>query len=253
MKIFISIIIAIVLTGCSTKEQERFVDINDSIFHIKEYGKGDLTIIFENGMASSMETWKSIPDSISRMSNVFSYDRAGIGKSETTSTKRTIPNMVNELRQILRKENLQPPYIYVAHSMGSYLARYYSIHYPNEISALLLIDPSPDKLYDDYSEQEYKDFKSYGDKSYSNSNTGVKREWENYLDNRKFVQNTSIPDNIPIVIISATQWDFYNYHSELMNNNENSKHLKVDGSHDIHHENPELIIDLINELIDKTK
>ncbi len=225
MKIFTSIIIALSLIGCSTKKQERFVDINDSKFHIKEYGNGGSTIIFENGMASSMDTWKSIPDSTAKMSNVFTYDRAGIGKSDTTSTKRTIPNMVNELRQILKKEKLEPPYIYVAHSMGSYLARYYAIHYPNEISALLLIDPSPDKLYDDYNEQEYKDFKSYGDKSYSNSNIGVRQEWENYLDNRKYVQNASISDNIPLVIISATQWDFYTYHSEFMNNNENSNHL----------------------------
>jgi pimeloyl-ACP methyl ester carboxylesterase len=253
MKIFLSIIIAISLAGCSTKEKERFVDVNGSKFHIKEYGKGNPTVIFENGIASPMDTWKSIPHSISNVSNVLTYDRAGIGKSDTTSTKRTLPNMVHELRQILKKEKLEPPYIYVAHSMGSYLARYYSIHYPNEISALLLIDPSPDKLYDNYTEQEYKDFKDQGDKSFSNSNIGEKREWESYLDNRKYVQNASISDNIPLVIISATQWDFYAYHSELMNNNENSKHLKVDGSHDIHQENPELIVDLINELIDKTE
>ncbi|MTI29977.1 alpha/beta fold hydrolase, partial [Xanthovirga aplysinae] len=108
MKIIISVIIALSLTGCSTKGQERFVDINDSKFHIKEYGKGSPTVIFENGMASSMDTWKSIPDSISSMSNVLTYDRAGVGKSDTTFTARTIPNMVKELRHILKKEKIRP-------------------------------------------------------------------------------------------------------------------------------------------------
>ncbi|MEJ2595915.1 MAG: alpha/beta hydrolase [bacterium] len=253
MKIFIPLIIIISCIRCSPENTERYVEINDTQFHYKEYGNGKPTVIFENGMATPMDTWKNIPDAISRKTNVFSYDRAGIGKSDTTSTERTIPNMVIELKQILKKEKIDPPYIYVAHSMGSYLARYYAVHYPDEISALLFVDPSPDKLYDQYTEQEYREFKDLGDQSFANSNTGAKREWESYLNNRKYVQNTSISDSIPIVIISATQWDFYTFHSEMMNNNKNSKHIKIEGSHDIHQEKPELITELIKELLEITK
>lgn len=253
MKILTFILLSISLISCSIKKQDRFVELNGSKFHIVEYGHGKPTVIFENGMTSSIDTWKNIPDSISKRSKVFAYDRAGIGKSDTVSSKRIIPNMVKELREILKKEKISPPFIYVAHSMGTYLARYYAIHYPNEISALLLVDPSPDKLYDHYTEQEYKEFKDFGDQSYANSNIGAKREWENYLDNRRYVQNAAIPDNIPVIIISATQWDFYDYHHEMINNNENSKHLKIEGSHDLHQEKPELIIDLVQELIDQSK
>lgn len=253
MKIYILLIVLISMVGCFSEPQKKFVDIDGTKFHIKHAGKDDPLVIFENGMASNMEIWKSIPDSISKISSVFTYDRAGIGDSETTSAKRTVPNMVEELRQILKKEGLKPPYIYVAHSMGSYLARYYSIHYPQEISAVLLIDPSPDKLYDNYTEKEYNDFKREGDKSFANAKIGEKREWGNYLDNRKYVQGALISDDIPLVIVSATQWDFYDYHHKLMNNNTNSKHISVEGSHDIHQEEPDLMIDLIIELLDKTK
>lgn len=236
--------------GCSPKQDERFTIVSDTAYHIKELGKGKPTVILESGMASSMDTWKSIPDSVSKFSNVLAYDRAGIGKSDTTSNERTIPNMVQELRQILKKENIKPPYIYVAHSMGSYLARYYAVNFPEEISAILLVDPSPDKLYDDYTQQEYDDFKNGGDMSFANSKMGEKLEWQQYLDNRKYVQGISIPNDIPLIVISATEWDFYDYHTKLMNSNKNSKHLRIEGTHGIHQEKPELIIDLIKELID---
>lgn len=253
MKIFLSIIVLISLVGCSSEPQERFVDIDGTKFHIKRAGHGDPLVIFENGMASPMGIWKSIPDSISQITSILTYDRAGIGKSDPASKKRTLPNMVEELRQVLKKEGLEPPYIYVAHSMGSYLARYYSIHYPAEISAVFLIDPSPDKLYDNYTEKEYNDFKSEGDRSFANSKIGEKREWESYLDNREYIQGVVISDDIPLIVVSATQWDFYNYHGELMNKNKHSKHLQVEGSHDIHQERPDLMIDLIIELIEITE
>ena len=242
-----------VLMGCSLSEQERLVTIESSRINIKTQGSGNPTVIFENGMGSSMDAWESIPDSIALLTRVFNYDRAGIGKSDTSAVARTVPNMVEELKEVLEKEGLRPPYIYVAHSMGSYLARYYALHYPDEIGALLLVDPSPDQLYDDYTEKEYKEFKDFGEASYAESTIGVQREWKNYLPNRKYVQNDSISNEIPMVIISATQWDFSAYHAAMMNDHKNSRHLKVEGSHDIHQENPTLIIDIIKELLIKSK
>jgi pimeloyl-ACP methyl ester carboxylesterase len=240
------------LMACSSVKQDRITEINGTRFHFLAYGHGSPTVLFENGMASSLDTWGSIPDSISKTTKVFAYDRAGIGRSDTISAERSIPNMVNELRDILKKEHVRPPYIYVAHSMGSYLARYFAAHYPDEIQAILLIDPSPDKMYDDYNEQEYREFKEFGDQSFLDASIGPKSEWENYLDNRRYVRDAVISDRIPMVIISATQWDFYDYHEGMINGNPYSKHLKEEGGHDLHQEKPQLIIDLIHQLLERS-
>jgi pimeloyl-ACP methyl ester carboxylesterase len=245
---FISML-AILLAGCNPHVPERFVDVDGTLFQIYEKGTGHPTVIFESGMASGIDSWNSIPDSISRITTVFAYNRAGIGQSEATENERTIPNMVSELRLLLKKEKINPPYIYVAHSMGSYLARYFAVHYPVEVAGILLIDPSPDKMYDEYTDEEYREFQAIGNKSFANSSEGEVKEWENYLDNRKFVQNKPIPDDIPLIIVSATEWDFYDYHEAMMNSNLFSRHMSVEGGHGLHGEQPKLVIDLINELI----
>lgn len=244
----------VVLTGCLSppvekSTDERFVRIHQSDFRIKRSGHGAPTVIFESGMASGLDAWEAIPDSVSQFTTAFAYDRAGIGESEERSAKRTIPNMVEELRQILNEEEIRPPYVYAAHSMGSYIARYHAMTYPEEIAGMLLIDPSPDKLYDDYTEKERTDFKRTGDEAFAHSSSGAKREWANYLSNRAFVQGSSLTGAIPLIILSATEWDFYAYHREMMNSNEHSRHLKIEGGHGLHQEKPELIIDWVHQLI----
>jgi pimeloyl-ACP methyl ester carboxylesterase len=200
-------------------------------------------------MASPKEVWNHIPDSISKQVCTVTYDRAGIGKSEDTSRKRTVPNLVEELRTMLKNEGLDPPYILVAHSMGSYMARYFATYHSEEIQGMLLIDPSPDRLYDQYSATEYRDFEAMGTNSFANATPGENKEWENYLDNRKYVQGRDLPSNFPVIIISASEWNFDRYHAEMLNDHPHSKQIKVDSGHDVHKERPELIIDLIDDLL----
>lgn len=212
-------------------------------------GKKSPVIIFENGMASTFETWKQIPDSTSKKATVLLYNRAGLGLSDTAKTKRTIPNMVDDLHALLQEKELKGPYLFVAHSMGSYLSRYFALKHPEKVSGILLVDPSPDTMYDVYTEKETQDFLAFGNENFKNSSKGAKDEWNNYLDNRKFVQKL-ISNDIPMTILSATQWDFYQYHESILNKHPNSKHLKIEGSHDLHHDRPDVIIQEINRLIE---
>lgn len=251
----IFLVLLLISTTISSQETKKlkFNTLENTTLEFMIFGQGKPTLIFENGMGSKIETWNSIPNSLSKNNQVFLYNRAGIGKSKLSQQQRTIPNMVNELRALLKKEKIKPPYIYVAHSMGTYLARYFAANYPNEIQGLLLIDPSPDKMYDDYTDKEYEEFKKIGDDSFANASQGEKLEWQNYLENRKYVRDISISDKIPMVIISATQWNFSKYHKKMLNSHILSKNIIAKGSHNIHGEKPELIIKLVLELLNNTK
>lgn len=85
--------------------QERYVDIVGQKFRIKTMGEGPITVVFENGMSDSLEAWFFNRDSVAKFVHVFLYDRADIGKSDTSRQARTIPNMVTELKSILQHEN----------------------------------------------------------------------------------------------------------------------------------------------------
>ena len=93
-----SITIVLMLSYFGLSGQERYANIDGQKYRIKEMGKGDSTVIFESGMSDSLEAWGSIPDSISKFTRVFIYDRSDIGKSDTSKLERTIPNMVYELK-----------------------------------------------------------------------------------------------------------------------------------------------------------
>ncbi|NVK28322.1 MAG: alpha/beta hydrolase [Flavobacteriia bacterium] len=221
---------------------------SDSIYS-EVHGSGDTTIIFESGMAGTHDEWDGYLDSLKSNYTLFTYDRAGIGRSLPTNRPRTIPQMVAELRDELTEQNLQPPFLLVGHSMGSYVSRYFVEEYPDEVIGLVLIDPSPERLYDEYTEEEMNDFISFGNEAMSDSPEGDIAEWESYLNNREYVRGTVAPDNIPVVILSATQWDFWEYHEDYLNKNPDSKHLKMEASHAIHKERREEIVALISKLL----
>jgi hypothetical protein len=44
--------------------QERYVCNDGQKFRIKEFGVGDVTVIFESGASDSLEAWGSIPDTV---------------------------------------------------------------------------------------------------------------------------------------------------------------------------------------------
>jgi len=65
--------------------QERYADVAGQKFRIKEFGTGNITVIFESGMSDSLEAWGTIPDTVALFAHVFQYDRADIGPSLTWS------------------------------------------------------------------------------------------------------------------------------------------------------------------------
>lgn len=222
----------------------------DSIYS-EVTGKGEITIIFESGMAGTHDEWDSYIDSLKGSFTLFTYDRAGIGQSLPTDAPRSIPQMVEELRSELSERGLSPPYLLVGHSMGSYVSRYFTDSYPEEVVGLVLIDPSPDRLYDEYTDEEMEGFISFGDEAMLESPEGDVAEWEAYLSNRAYVRGLAAPDTIPVIILSATQWDFWEYHDDYLNEHPESVHLRMEATHAIHKERALDIIPLLIELGNK--
>jgi pimeloyl-ACP methyl ester carboxylesterase len=250
-----SILAIILLSFCFILEgQERFVNLDGQKFHIKEYGAGKITVIFESGMSDSLEVWGSIPDSVSKFAHVFLYDRADIGESDTSRIERTLPNMVKELRNILNNQNINPPYILVGHSLGGLITRYFTSNYPSEVKGLLLLDPAPESYWKSMSKRDLKKYIKGGTEWYETKfPKKYRQEWYQFIPNLEYMNDLNIDKHLPIILVSATAWKWYKYHEDILVGFDNSKHIELEGEHHIFKNHPDLIINYIKELTSLTK
>jgi pimeloyl-ACP methyl ester carboxylesterase len=232
--------------------QERYVIIDQQKFRIKEFGTGNRTVIFESGMSDSLEVWGAIPDSVANFARVILYDRADIGKSDTSRNERTIPNMVFELRSILENQNINPPYILVGHSLGGLITRYFASNYPDEVKGLLLLDPAPESYWKSMSKKELKKYIKGGTEWYETKfPKKYRKEWYQFIPNLVYMDSLNIDKHLPVILVSATAWNWYKYHEDILAGFENSKHINLEGEHHIFKYHPELIVKYINELSNK--
>jgi alpha/beta hydrolase fold len=229
--------------------QERYVNLDGQKFRIKEFGTGDLTVIFESGMSDSLEAWGAIPDTVALFAHVFLYDRADIGKSDSSGQKRTIPNMVSELKSILNHESINPPYILVGHSLGGYITRYFSSQYPDDVTGLLLLDPAPEAYWESMTKEELKKYIEGGTEWYRTKYAPKYwKEWFQFIPNIAYMKNLNISRDLPIILVSASESNWYKYHEKIIAGFKSARHVELVGGHYIHRSHPDLIIKYIKEL-----
>lgn len=124
-------------------ERVDTVQINEQTFEyslsLKEGGK---TIVLISGAGVPMTSWDKVSPKLLSLGNVFSYNRLGCGKSTKPSCSQSGLTIVSTLKKILEKLNLEPPYLFVGHSVGGLYANLYARLFPNEVFAIVLIDSS---------------------------------------------------------------------------------------------------------------
>ncbi len=103
-------------------------------------GNGDPTVVLDAGMGDTSEVWAKVQPEVARFTRVFSYDRAGMGRSDKAPVPRTCKEIIADLRSLLLAAHLAPPYVLVAHSWSGINTRWYAGQYPDEIAGMVLID-----------------------------------------------------------------------------------------------------------------
>lgn len=119
----------------------RLVHVGGRRLHILESGKGHPTVVCEAGLPGSVLSWSQVQHELSRVVRVVSYDRAGLGWSERRSEPRTAERIVEELHALLDGAGIEGPYVLVGHSFGGLTTRLFASRYPDEVAALVLVDP----------------------------------------------------------------------------------------------------------------
>ena len=126
--------------------QKRIVNINEDTFEYSLSGKEGPNIVFISGFRIPMNSWAQLYTSAEELGRVFAYNRLGVGRSSKASAIQTGDVVVNSLRTLLKKLNVLPPYVLVAHSIGGLFANLFARMAPDEISSIVFVDAAhPDE------------------------------------------------------------------------------------------------------------
>lgn len=137
--VFAALLVAM-LNGCASLQgaQTERVDNRQVEYALVRHAGG--TVIFENGLGGRLDWWAKVFPEISKEATAFAYNRPGYGNSDPVSSPRDGAHVVDELRSLLTSQRLNPPYVLVGHSVGGLYMQLFARRYPDEVSALILVD-----------------------------------------------------------------------------------------------------------------
>jgi len=257
-----------------------FVYLHGKKQYVLVQGTGEPTVVFLTGKGREQSDFKKVYKEIKNTNRIFSYDRAGLGKSEALRGDRTVDTMAFELHELLEKEKIKPPYILVGHAFGGYIMRCFVSMYPGTVAGMVFVDPSHEyefkhglEIRPDSDQVVFRDeFKNY--LKVEGRSKGHHAESKKCFDfdstcfstNQRLVKDLKIPTDIPMTILIARKVDVDNayidkemeYRIQFFENWKTiNPQTKVSSTfksgHFIHRDHPSLVIDEINEMIKKVK
>jgi pimeloyl-ACP methyl ester carboxylesterase len=140
--------VGLIYQALSTKSDQRnypapgqLVDVGGYKLHIYCIGEGSPTVILDAAADMMSSDWAWIQPEIAKHTRVCSYDRAGMGWSDSNPQPRDAKHVTFELHTLLTKAGISGPYVMVGHSAAGLYARIYASEYPKEVVGMVLVDP----------------------------------------------------------------------------------------------------------------
>jgi pimeloyl-ACP methyl ester carboxylesterase len=134
-----------VATALERREFPRpggLVSVGDHQLHIYCTGTGSPTVVLEAPAAGLSAAWGDVQRRLSGTMRVCSYDRAGLGWSESGDQPFSPARVPAELRTLLTRANEPGPFVMAGQGLGAAFARMYAARPDSAVAALVLINPS---------------------------------------------------------------------------------------------------------------
>lgn len=141
-----ALVLACVLDAppASVAPADTLLDVGGRALEIEvRRGHEPVTIVFEAGGGSTLDSWAAVPDSVAARSGatVVVYNRAGLGESDLGSPELTPTEEVHALARALAALNVPERRIVVGASYGAMLAVLHAALYPDDVAGLVFVDP----------------------------------------------------------------------------------------------------------------
>ena len=116
----------------------KMFDVGGYNLHLYSKGETSPTIIVDHSLGG-IEGYLLIEE-LAKLTRVCIYDRAGYGWSDHSPYPRTSEQIVKELNTLLIQARIEPPYILIGDSFGSYNVRLYAHRFPDKVIGIILTD-----------------------------------------------------------------------------------------------------------------
>jgi alpha/beta hydrolase fold len=221
------------------------------------------------GLCQSMDTWDDITTQVAAFTRIFIYNWPGLGSSSRILPQgvkqpasppqlRTSRQIVEELRDLLRKAGVPAPYVLVGHSFGGLNVRLYASLYTDEVAGIVLIDSTNEEQHSRFASL----MTSAERRKYVKLNRGSNCELINLEASAAQLREAATLPHIPLIVISAppVQADLKNaqahleLQADLARRVGSSVHLFAEGSdHYIQNARPEIVIKAIRDVVDRAR
>ncbi len=122
----------------------KIVEVNNHKMHVYADGQGAITLVFMSGHGTTgpaldfKPLWKRLINEY----RIVVVEKAGYGWSDVSSAPRDIATILDETRKVLKLAGEEGPYVLIPHSMSGLEALYWAQIYPDEVMAIIGLDPS---------------------------------------------------------------------------------------------------------------
>ena len=246
---------SLAIAKCAVDDLPQQVDADGHLLRMRIEGAGSPTVVFEIGIGGPLEEWGAVQPEVARFAKTVAYDRIGANHRQDVLTGADV---ARELHAALEKANLPPPYVLVGQSFGGVYNEIFASMYPGEVAGMVLLD-SPTKKFANWVKMydPKEDFTSTHHSDWPEAN-GILPTFDELRaggpqpDVPVVVVTCARPTTEPRKIEMLKRWTAW--HAELANRYPQGQHIVTEKSgHGIQVEQPELVIDLIREVVERAR
>ncbi len=255
-------------------------------------GSGSPTVVLVAGGGERGENWSDTasPDQtgvfpeVAKFSRVCVYDRPGtategppgvwdVTASTDVAQPITVADAAVDLHALLQASGEAGPYVFVGHSLGGPIVRYYAGEYPSTVAGVVLDDGLSEHLGDRLTPEQVALFEQLNSPEVQRRPPGAERfEYATLVEQMQAA--APMPD-VPMIILTADTWlitpeliasgafaDFVDQEfsdalwsaqlaaqDELAATYPDAEHITdTDATHYIHRDQPQLVVDAIRDV-----
>jgi pimeloyl-ACP methyl ester carboxylesterase len=234
------------------------IDVGGFRLNLRCDGEGSPAVVLDAGAGDTLATWEWVTPGVRKLTRVCAYDRAGLGKSEPGPKPRTSARIVAELRELLLRARVPPPYVLVGHSFGGLNVRLFASKYPGQVAGLVLVDATPedypeieDSLHSPGEREKLRTSRAMAPQAFTD-------ELDAMAESAASIRGAPVAPELPVVVLTAAHRDdspafrtaWVTLQRRMAGMFPNGRQVMAERSdHYIQFDEPEIVVSAIRELV----